>query len=53
MTDTTPPVRPDDAGEQPEKPPVLEPGESDGASGADASGAPALRPRDDGAGTTA
>ena len=53
MSDTTPPVRPDDAGEQADKPPVLEPGESDGASGADAASAPALRRRTGGPETTA
>ena len=53
MSDTTPPVRADDAGERPDRPPVLEPGESDGASGADAASAPALRPREGGAETTA
>lgn len=53
MTDTTPPVRPDDAGEQPDKPPVLQPGEADGASDAGAASAPALRPREDGSETTA
>jgi hypothetical protein len=53
MSDTTPPVRPDDADEQADRPPVLQPGESDGASGADAASAPGLRPRQGGAETTA
>jgi hypothetical protein len=53
MSDTTPPVRPEEPTEAPDQAPVLEPGESDGASGADASSAPGLRPRKGGPETTA
>ncbi|GAA4741691.1 hypothetical protein GCM10025783_11110 [Amnibacterium soli] len=53
MSDTTPPVRPDDAGEQADRPPVLQPAASDGVSGADAASAPTVRPRQGAADTTA
>lgn len=53
MTDTTPPVRPDEPAGEPDQPPVLEPGQSDGASGEDAASAPGLRPRKGGPETTA
>lgn len=56
MSDTTPPVEPGDPTEpieEPDRPPVLEPGRSDGASGEDASSAPGLRPRNGGPETTA
>ena len=53
MSDTTPPVLRDDDAEPADRPPVLQPGESDGASGADAASAPGLRPREGGSETTA
>jgi hypothetical protein len=53
MSDTIPPDGPDESVGEPDRPPVLEPGRTDGASAEDAASAPALRPREGGPETTA